>query len=470
MGENVGTASGASAVQSVYPIEAMLNRYCFFRQKYVMSVKTRIMHMPYRYGSKQVWEHMNGNMSLCVFAGPYKTKFLTFDVDLKDPAVIQKIADTLIDLGIPEDAINVSESGNKGYHVDIFFDDGIYNWKAKELYGLVIFMGQFDPKKVEYRPTPKQAIKLPLGIHQGTGRRCWFLDLRSMKPIKKYDYIEHVKTVSEELLDRVLESGNALRFRMLLDSVTYEQMGRKRKVESDITIDAPGTRQRRTMEYALLLYRKGADESDIVTGLERWMNEQDPMMYKDPPEEVERNIRNIARWVANHGKRDGALQAAPERQRAQRGNIYKTDVIRILKAPTKSARMLAFFITLNCDMYGVCGFGTKRICEELGMSNKTVVTAAQALVDAGFFNRKDGGYKNMGNRLQAVTNKYTFPEDYRRMGRMVNVDPRDVRRAYARALTTLCDKDELKHRLTGTEYKEVTAGEKDSGADAGRSA
>jgi len=463
MGENVGTATQ-------YPIEAMLNRYCFFRQKYVMSVKARIMHMPYRYGSKQVWEHMNGNMSLCVFAGPYKTKFLTFDVDLKDTAVIQKIADTLIDLGIPEDAINVSESGNKGYHVDIFFDDGVYNWKAKELYGLVIFMGQFDPKKVEYRPTPKQAIKLPLGIHQGTGRRCWFLDLRSMKPIKKYDYIEHVKTVPEELLDRVLESGNALRFRMLLDSVTYEQMGRKRRVESDIVIDAPGTRQRRSLEYALLLYRNGADESDIVAGLERWMDEQDPMMYKDPPEEVERNIRNIARWVANHGKRDGTAPAEA-RQRAQRGKIYKTDIMRILEAPTKSARMLAFFITANCDMYGICGLGTKRFCDELGIkSNKSVITAAQSLVDIGMFRRKAGGYKNINNKLQAVTNKYTFPEDYHREGEYVEFDPADVRGSYARALLKFCDDKELKLRLTGAEYKEVTAGEKDSGADAGRSA
>lgn len=463
MGENVGTATQ-------YPIEAMLNRYCFFRQKYVMSVKTRIMHMPYRYGSKQVWEHMNGNMSLCVFAGPYKTKFLTFDVDLKDPAVIRKIADTLIDLGIPEDAINVSESGNKGYHVDIFFDDGVYNWKAKELYGLVIFMGQFDPKKVEYRPTPKQAIKLPLGIHQGTGRRCWFLDLRSMKPIKKYDYIEHVKTVPEELLDRVLESGNALRFKMLLADVTYEQMGRKRRVESDIVIDGPGTRQRRSLEYALLLYRKGADESDIVAGLERWMNEQDPMMYKDPPEEVERNIRNIARWVANHGKRDGVVTEKP-RERAQRGKIYKTDVMRILEAPTKSARMLAFFITANCDMYGICGLGTKRFCDELGIkSNKSVITAAQSLVDMGMFRRKAGGYKNINNKLLAVTNKYTFPEDYHREGEYVEFDPADVRGSYARALLRFCDDKELKLRLTGAEYKEVTAGEKDSGADAGRSA
>lgn len=462
MGENVGTATK-------YPVEAMMNRYCFFRQKYVMSVKTRIMHMPYRYGSKQVWEHMNGNMSLCVFAGPYKTKFLTFDVDLKDTAVVRKIADTLIDLGIPEDAINVSESGNKGYHVDIFFDDGVYNWKAKELYGLVIFMGQFDPRKVEYRPTPKQAIKLPLGIHQGTGRRCWFLDFRSMKPIKNFNYIENVKTVPEELLDRVLESGNALRFRMLLDSVTYEQMGRKRKVENDIVIDAPGTRQRRSMEYALLLYRKGADESDIVAGLERWMNEQDPMMYKDPPEEVERNIRNIARWVANHGKRDGVVQATPER--AQRGKIYKTDVMRILEAPTKSARMLAFFITANCDMYGICGIGTKRLCEELGIkSNKSVITAAQSLVDMGMFRRKAGGYKNVNNKLLAVTNKYTFPEDYHREGECVEYDPADVRGSYARALLRFCDDKELKLRLTGTEYKEVTAVEKDSGADAGRSA
>lgn len=450
--------------ETEYPVEAVMERYCFYRQKYVMAGKGWIRHMPYRYTSKQVWEHIKGGISLCVFAGPHKTKFLTFDVDMKDEEMVRRVADTLINLGIPEDTINVSLSGNKGYHVDIFFEDSVYNWKAKELYDLVIFMGQFNPRKIEYRPTPKQAIKLPLGIHQATGNRCWFVDLRSMKPIKNYHYIENVKLVSEGLLNDVLEKGNALRFNMLLAEAKAEVPAVRRKVATatDIRIDAPGTRQKRTLEYALLLYRNGADEAGIVDGLHTWMSMQDPIMYKDGPEEISRNIQNIAHWVVGHGER--SEMRAGERKTASHANVYRSDIIRVLEAPTKSARMLAFLFTLNCDMYGVCGFGTKRICEELGMSNKTVVTASQTLVDAGFFNRKDGGYKNMGTRLQAVTNKYTFPEDYRRMGRMVNVDPRDVRRAYARALTTLCDKDELKHRLTATEYKEVIGGGEDKGA------
>ena len=452
--------------EAEYPIEAIMERYCFYRQKYVMAGKGWIKHVPYRYGSKQVWEHMNGNISLCVFAGPHKTKFLTFDIDLRDADVVKGVVNTLVDLGIPEDSIYVSESGNKGYHVDIFFDDGVYNWKAKELYGLVIFMGQFNPRKIEYRPTAKQAIKLPLGIHQATGRRCWFVDLRSMKPIENYDYIANVKTVSEELLDDVLEKGNALRFNMLLAEAKAEVPAARKRVAvaTDIRIDAPGTRQKRTLEYALLLYRNGASEAEIVDGLQTWMAKQDPMMYKDGPDEISRNIQNIARWVVSHGARSERKTSAGERKTARHVKVFRSDIIRVLKAPTKSARMLAFLFTLNCDMCGVCGLGTKRICEELGMSNKTVVTAAQALVDAGFFNRKDGGYKNMGNRLQAVTNKYTFPEDYRRNGRMVNVDPTDVRRAYARALMALCDRSELRHKLTAKEYKEVVGLGKDEGA------
>jgi len=454
--------------ETEYPVEAVMERYCFYRQKYVMAGKGWIRHMPYRYTSKQVWEHIKGGISLCVFAGPHKTKFLTFDVDMKDEEMVRRVADTLINLGIPEDAINVSLSGNKGYHMDIFFEDSVYNWKAKELYDLVIFMGQFNPRKIEYRPTPKQAIKLPLGIHQATGNRCWFVDLRSMKPIKNYHYIENVKLVSEGLLNDVLEKGNALRFNMLLAEAkaATPQFRKKVATSTDIRIDAPGTRQKRTLEYALLLYRNGADEAGIVDGLHAWMSMQDPTMYKDDPAEISRNIQNIAKWVVGHGERLIETTVKRERKAASStvARIYRSDIMRVLEAPTKSARMLAFLFTLNCDMYGVCGFGTKRICEELGMSNKTVVTAAQTLVDDMLFDRKPGGYKNMGNRLQAVTNKYTFPEDYRRNGRMVEVDPTDVRMAYARALTTLCDKDELKHRLTATEYKEVIGIDKDKGA------
>ena len=133
--------------ETEYPVEAVMERYCFYRQKYVMAGKGWIKHMPYRYTSKQVWEHINGGISLCVFAGPHKTKFLTFDVDMKDNDVVRRVADTLINLGIPEDAINVSLSGNKGYHMDIFFEDSVYNWKAKELYDLVIFRRSSCPSE-----------------------------------------------------------------------------------------------------------------------------------------------------------------------------------------------------------------------------------------------------------------------------------------------------------------------------------
>ena len=454
-----------SEITNTFPVETMMERYCFYRQKYVMGTKDRIVHVPYRYTSRQVWEHMNGNISLCVFAGPHMTKFLTFDIDLKDECVVKGVVSTLFDLGIPEDRIYVSDSGGKGYHVDIFFTDGVYNWKARELYGLVIFMGQFDPRKVEYRPTPKQAIKLPLGIHQGTHRRCWFVDLRSMKPIKNYDYIEMTQTVDTEVLDEVLKKGNALRFEMLLADVTNERVVKKRPVVSDIKIDAPGTRQKRTLEYALLMYRNGADEADIVAGLERWMSEQDPTMYKDPPAEVERNIRNIARWVANHGERGDVPRKQDSKAPATRARIYESDMMRILEAPTKSARMLAFLITANCDMYGMSAMGTKRLCEELGVkSNKSIVTAADAIVGMGMFDKKAGGYKNIGNKLQAVTNKYTFPADYHRSGRSVEVGVADVREAYAKAALGLCDRSELKIRLTATEYKEIMAYDKDQSA------
>ena len=154
---------------------ALLNLYCLYRQRWVCMIDPD--HSPYptqtikhRFTDGDIMNHLDGKYCVCVFAGEHATKFLTFDVDLADAVVIHKLIDALADLGIPREYVYVSFSGRKGYHVDIFFKDFIYNNTAERLYWAAIEHSQLDPRKVEFRPTPRQAIKLPLGVHQATHR------------------------------------------------------------------------------------------------------------------------------------------------------------------------------------------------------------------------------------------------------------------------------------------------------------
>lgn len=453
-------------------INALMDRYCFFRRSYVMSRRgddgrVVTVNQKYPYTSKQVWEHLNGNIALCVFSGPSNTGFLSIDIDMRSPEVVRKVIDTMADLGIPRDRIYVSDSGGKGYHVDIYFENSIYNWKAKELYELVIYFGELNRRKVEYRPTANQAIKLPLGVHQKTGNRCWFVDRDTLEQIEDFDYICKTEKIPVWQIEQVIKSGNKRRFNILLEEVRKAEptasavkRTRKRKAqENDVKIDEPGTRHKRMIEKALQLYRAGGDYGSIHRDLTEWFLSQDPAMFKDPWEECKRDIDNITGWVMQKGRRR-ELGDDPTHEYHEHTRIYASDASRIIQAPTKAARLLAFFVTVFCDRYEFCGLSIPKLCEATGIkSGKTITVAGNDLVGLGLFRRQTGGYRNIGNTLIAVTNKYKFPDEYKRSGEFVEIDglvtADNIYELYINTVAALCSDDELSGTLTAPELGDV---------------
>lgn len=453
-----------------YPVKTMMNRYGFYRQKYVMMKPEFTTHVDSAYTSKQMWEHLNGNMSLCVFAGPNNTAFLSIDVDMRDPDVVHTVIDTMVDLGFPRERIYVSDSGGKGYHVDVFFAQSIYNWMAKQLYDLIIYFGKLDKRKVEFRPTANQAIKLPLGVHQKTGRRCWFVDPESLSPIETFEYIETTQHLEPWRVDQILRDGNRRRFYIMLDEIQSEaKEGPKKRCKlshgNEINIDEAGTRQRCMIEEALRLYRAGGDYSSIHSDLVSWMTKQDPSMYKDSWEECMRNIDSITGWVMRCGRRR-ELGDDPNHDYHDNTRIYKSDMDRIVEAPTKTARLLAFLITVFCDKYEFCGMSERKMQDILSVSAKpTIIKASNALVDRKLFYKKKGGMVYTGNSLRPVTNKYKFPNDYVRSGEHIEIDglvtADNIYDLYISAMVALCDYGELKKQLTRQELQDVRKARKE---------
>ncbi|MFQ5977937.1 MAG: hypothetical protein ACE5OZ_07410 [Candidatus Heimdallarchaeota archaeon] len=130
-------------------------------------------------------------------------------------------------LGIP---ILLEDSGNKGFHLWLFFEKPVPATLAKKLGKGIIDKGVDEYSKIFFKRKtgrieapevfPKQTkvradrfgnlVKLPLGVHQKTGRRCWFLDKKTFQPLP--DQVEALKSVqkltqseAEEAL-RLLES------------------------------------------------------------------------------------------------------------------------------------------------------------------------------------------------------------------------------------------------------------------------
>lgn len=452
-----------------YPVDTVMDLYCYYRQKYVLMRDDVTMHVKAPYTSKQVWEHLNGNISMCVFAGPSNTSFLSIDIDMKEPDVVRTVIDTMEDLGIPRSLIYVSDSGGKGYHVEIFFADSIYNWKAKELYGLIIYFGGLDKRKVEYRPTATQSIKLPLGIHQKTQSRCWFVDRETLEPIKDFQYIETIERIPVWQVEQAIKNGNVRRFYKMLEEIkakedagvnSHGSARKKRQTQSpeSITIEEEGTRQKCMVAKALQLYRDGGDYNSIHRDLTNWMLEQDPAMYKDSWDEIRRNINNITSWVMRCGRRR-ELGDDPNHEYHEKTRIFESDAKRIASAPTRSARMLAFLFTVFCDQYGFCGMSYKKLGEIVDHSGeKTMRRAVDAFQEMNLFHVQKGGFSYRGDTLHKVTNKYKFPKDYERTGEYIEIDglvtPENIYDLYISTIAALCSDGDIRH-LTSPEKSDI---------------
>lgn len=143
-----------------------------------------------------LYKHVEGKHTLGVFAGQSVTKFICFDVDTKEHSQqdTEQLRDTLIlDFQIDPKFINISFSGSKGYHVELFFDKPIKNELVETFYNQVLKAGEFTKKVVELRPLHQTGVKLPLGIHKKTGNRCHFVDLYSFEHVEDETYLRTIQ-------------------------------------------------------------------------------------------------------------------------------------------------------------------------------------------------------------------------------------------------------------------------------------
>ena len=158
--------------------------------------------------------HLKGEITLGVYQlnTASQVKWCAFDVDIKKHMVDQKekegkninflLYQALIAAKELKQVVEARElnayiefSGNKGYHVWIFFETFISAKKSKQLmteilnqanFGLLehIISVEIFPKQVSLENEKKlgNLVKLPFGIHKKTGKRSYFLD-ENDKPI-----------------------------------------------------------------------------------------------------------------------------------------------------------------------------------------------------------------------------------------------------------------------------------------------
>ena len=157
--------------------ERLLSLYFVNRSSYIEQYRNKRGEVKYTHHKRKITvndliDHVEHRRTLGAITDPTTglTNFISFDVDTKDKAYDDTLE--LVELlvtyyGIDQQFIYVSNSGHKGYHVELFFNEAI-QWQALEPFYLEVInkLGK-TKKEVELRPTAN-GLKLPLSINRKT--------------------------------------------------------------------------------------------------------------------------------------------------------------------------------------------------------------------------------------------------------------------------------------------------------------
>ena len=459
-------------------IEAFKNTYCFYRRKYVMSSPKYTKTVKHSYSDAVIESHLNGGYALAVFAGSKATRFISVDVDAGGKAAVRKVIDAFVELGIPRDRIYVSLSGMKGYHVDIFFEPWIYNEKARNLYDLMINRTGLDPKKVEFRPTNRQAIKLPLGIHAKTGARCWYVDRDTFEPIEDLSYINEIRPIpAKEANDCIRENNKRRWYELYKDMIKNgtggdETIGCRKEIVFDDSyyeskrLTRRGTRHETMLRIACDLRRYGANRFQIMKALNGFYYKQDMSLIETPEGEVLADIEDIAAW-AEKAVEVKTFRPSPSAGAGQRTFVLrKEDVNPILIGSTSAARRIAFFLYAFCRMFGSAHISYEALARATGCSGATVKAKVGELTKSHIIMRMSGGCHYSCGALVRKANTYHIPNNvfgvpddqymlndtFEYAGR---IDAETLDEVYCRFLAHMCRPEYLARFLTKPEMERV---------------
>ncbi|ODN29685.1 CRISPR-associated primase-polymerase type A1 [Fervidobacterium thailandense] len=191
----------------------------------VFAIQTESGYYPVRRALTEadVIEHFTGKKTIGIYVlrSDDTVRFAAFDVDVKKGALgivekvlydCQEVAKQLLRALEIEGLIAYPEfSGNKGYHIWLFFETPISAYKVKLVLEKIAAQVTL-PENVKIEVFPKQAqtngglgnlIKAPLGVHRKTGKRCVFLSPQFEEIEQQMDFLLQIRKNSADVLKKL---------------------------------------------------------------------------------------------------------------------------------------------------------------------------------------------------------------------------------------------------------------------------
>lgn len=397
-------------------------RFVESNSNYTSTVKKQ--ERGYGLTDKDLQNHLDGKKTIAVYATSDKTKFLSFDIDVPDVQILERLVEVLTAY-IPRENLLCSFSGGKGYHVDVFFDRLIDKEVAKQFYLLVLSEAGYDTKTIECRGPGNNAIKLPLGFHVKTGAYCYLcneygveiedgthgyktfceldpIDGRLIYEAVELNYSADYFTDDEiTKLDELKNDVNMLP--VYAGDVEYKRTSIEELIEKGL--HQTGERHQATYKIAIYLKEEGYSPDDAKRFLKDWtVNKCHTALYGSSMKEVEQDIKDTVNSVYRN---DYKLEAE-----AKTVNLNKMEMKEILSVDSQPLSRLYFIMYTHCK-----AFGDKR--GSFYMTYKQIEQAGAAKGDRGLIKEQIDKLAELGKvevirrNARVEGKKESLPNQYR---------------------------------------------------------
>ena len=438
-----------------------------------------------------ILKHLTQQKTIGVFSGNIITSFMCFDVDIKDEAMckwaVDKIVDALQNIGIAGKYIHISLSGSKGYHIEIFFDEPVYNSDIHKIYLMILNatdLLNIDYGEVELRPCLTKTgktlgVKLPLGVNLKTNNICWFCDYdKGLKPIKDYNYVLSIETMPKEILLDILEKEEDILVtpeqQYKIEAITekhkplpeyknnVDEKYTVEQVENVITNGLQIAGSRHNALFNIIKYYKhlGVSEEDNKEWVTEWMNQQDKTTYSTKWDAVLLDIAEIIDYVYTNNCSFVIKNLNID--------VSMEEIMEIIKIKGKNNQLVLYSLLVHSKRYSVKSgqfyMSYNQMTQVTGIKSRTtLVKVIKQLEELELITVTRGEVPKYNNKLSkpiSETNKYIIkllcPILEIENNKLFKVCDKNCVNCFNACLCNMYSNKELKVMLTDWDYREVT--------------
>ena len=464
-----------------------------FIEQYYNKEKDEVTYKENKFtlNDSMILKHLTQQTTIGIFSGSIITSFMCFDVDIKDPFLckwaVDKIVDALQNIGIAGKYIHISISGNKGYHIDVFFDEPIYVSDVYKIYQIILDntdLRKVSYGKIEIRPDKTSngktlGMKLPLGIHLETKNICWFCDYdKGLAPIKDYNYVLSIEPMPKQILLDILEKEADILItpeqQDKIEAITdkhkplpeyknnVDEKFTIEQIENIITNGLTITGSRHNAMFNIIKYYKhlGVSKDDNRDFIIQWMEQQDKTTYTTKWDAILLDIDEMIEYIYSHNCSFVLKNVDID--------VSMEEIMEIIKIKGKNDRLVLYSLLIHSKRYaiksGVFYMSYAQMMKVTGIKSRTtLVKIIKQLEESKLITVTRGETPTFNSKLNkpvSETNRYVVNllcsnveiED----GKLFKICDKNCIECFNSCMCYMFTNKELKVMLTDWDYREVT--------------